>query len=41
MKANSVTFCVQFFQEPRGESECQRNVTEFVKGCAAFGVEVS
>ncbi|XP_037326779.2 rho guanine nucleotide exchange factor 7b isoform X1 [Pungitius pungitius] len=29
----------KFFQDPRGESECQRNVTEFVKGCGAFGVE--
>ncbi|XP_068575574.1 rho guanine nucleotide exchange factor 7-like isoform X2 [Cebidichthys violaceus] len=29
----------KFFQEPRGDSECQRNVEEFVKGCGAFGVE--
>ncbi|XP_068446820.1 rho guanine nucleotide exchange factor 7b isoform X2 [Clinocottus analis] len=29
----------KFFQEPRGDSECQRNVSEFVKGCGAFGVE--
>ncbi|XP_031707855.1 rho guanine nucleotide exchange factor 7b isoform X2 [Anarrhichthys ocellatus] len=29
----------KFFQEPRGDSECQRNVAEFVKGCGAFGVE--
>ncbi|XP_049919458.1 rho guanine nucleotide exchange factor 7-like isoform X1 [Epinephelus moara] len=29
----------KFFQEPRGESECQRNITEFIKGCGAFGVE--
>uniref|UniRef100_A0AAX7TBC6 Rho guanine nucleotide exchange factor (GEF) 7b n=1 Tax=Astatotilapia calliptera TaxID=8154 RepID=A0AAX7TBC6_ASTCA len=29
----------KFFQEPRGDSECQRNITEFVKGCGAFGVE--
>lgn len=30
---------MQFFQEPRSDSECQRNITEFVKGCGAFGVE--
>uniref|UniRef100_A0A671UP40 Osteoclast-stimulating factor 1 n=1 Tax=Sparus aurata TaxID=8175 RepID=A0A671UP40_SPAAU len=29
----------KFFQEPRGDSECQRNITEFIKGCGAFGVE--
>ncbi|XP_056287168.1 rho guanine nucleotide exchange factor 7-like isoform X2 [Pseudoliparis swirei] len=29
----------KFFQEPRGDSECQRNISEFVKGCGAFGVE--
>uniref|UniRef100_A0A669CRN4 Rho guanine nucleotide exchange factor (GEF) 7b n=1 Tax=Oreochromis niloticus TaxID=8128 RepID=A0A669CRN4_ORENI len=29
----------KFFQEPRSDSECQRNITEFVKGCGAFGVE--
>lgn len=43
--ANLVLLCfflrAQFFQEPRGDSECQRNITEFVKGCGAFGVEVS
>ncbi|XP_039649509.1 rho guanine nucleotide exchange factor 7b isoform X2 [Perca fluviatilis] len=29
----------KFFQEPRGDNECQRNITEFIKGCGAFGVE--
>ncbi|XP_040888209.1 rho guanine nucleotide exchange factor 7b isoform X1 [Toxotes jaculatrix] len=29
----------KFFQEPRSDSESQRNVTEFIKGCGAFGVE--
>ncbi|XP_034407171.1 rho guanine nucleotide exchange factor 7b isoform X2 [Cyclopterus lumpus] len=29
----------KFFQEPRGDSESQRNISEFVKGCGAFGVE--
>uniref|UniRef100_A0A8C4IUA6 Osteoclast-stimulating factor 1 n=1 Tax=Dicentrarchus labrax TaxID=13489 RepID=A0A8C4IUA6_DICLA len=29
----------KFFQEPRSDSECQRNITEFIKGCGAFGVE--
>ncbi|XP_074520334.1 rho guanine nucleotide exchange factor 7-like isoform X2 [Halichoeres trimaculatus] len=29
----------RFFQEPRNESECQRNISEFINGCAAFGVE--
>ncbi|KAM8722239.1 rho guanine nucleotide exchange factor 7b isoform 1-T1 [Acanthopagrus schlegelii] len=29
----------KFFQEPKGDSECQRNITEFIKGCGAFGVE--
>ncbi|XP_034720682.1 rho guanine nucleotide exchange factor 7b isoform X1 [Etheostoma cragini] len=29
----------KFFQEPRGDSECQRNIAEFIKGCGAFGVE--
>ncbi|XP_030603368.1 rho guanine nucleotide exchange factor 7-like isoform X1 [Archocentrus centrarchus] len=29
----------KFFQEPRSDSECQRNISEFVKGCGAFGVE--
>ncbi|KAF3706330.1 Rho guanine nucleotide exchange factor 7 Beta-Pix PAK-interacting exchange factor beta p85SPR [Channa argus] len=27
------------FQEPRSDSECQRNITEFIKGCGSFGVE--
>uniref|UniRef100_A0A4W6EQ08 Osteoclast-stimulating factor 1 n=1 Tax=Lates calcarifer TaxID=8187 RepID=A0A4W6EQ08_LATCA len=30
----------KFFQEPRSDSECQRNIGEFIKGCGAFGVEV-
>ncbi|KAM3850771.1 rho guanine nucleotide exchange factor 7-like [Diretmus argenteus] len=25
--------------EPRSDSECQRNISEFIKGCGAFGVE--
>ncbi|KAM9766663.1 rho guanine nucleotide exchange factor 7b isoform 2-T2 [Menidia menidia] len=29
----------KFFQEPRNDSESQRNIAEFVKGCEAFGVE--
>lgn len=29
----------KFFQEPRSDGECQRNITEFIKGCGAFGVE--
>ncbi|CAK6979348.1 rho guanine nucleotide exchange factor 7b [Scomber scombrus] len=29
----------KFFQEPRSDSECQRNITEFISGCGAFGVE--
>ncbi|TMS11797.1 Rho guanine nucleotide exchange factor 7 [Larimichthys crocea] len=29
----------KFFQEPRSDGERQKNVAEFVKGCAAFGVE--
>ncbi|XP_042260978.1 rho guanine nucleotide exchange factor 7-like isoform X2 [Thunnus albacares] len=29
----------KFFQEPRSDSECQRNITEFINGCGAFGVE--
>ncbi|XP_039998160.1 rho guanine nucleotide exchange factor 7b isoform X1 [Xiphias gladius] len=29
----------KFFQEPRSDSECQRNIAEFLKGCGAFGVE--
>ncbi|XP_024864817.2 rho guanine nucleotide exchange factor 7b isoform X2 [Kryptolebias marmoratus] len=29
----------KFFQEPRSDSECQRNITEFIKGCGNFGVE--
>ncbi|XP_029306257.1 rho guanine nucleotide exchange factor 7-like isoform X2 [Cottoperca gobio] len=29
----------KFFQEPRGDSECERNISEFIKGCGAFGVE--
>lgn len=29
----------RFFQEPRNDSECQRNISEFIKGCGAFGVE--
>ncbi|XP_037552396.1 rho guanine nucleotide exchange factor 7b isoform X5 [Nematolebias whitei] len=31
--------CGRFFQEPRSDSECQKNITEFLKGCGAFGVE--
>eukprot|EP00064_Thunnus_orientalis_P016129 superscaffoldBa00003130_g16192 len=26
-------------KEPRSDSECQRNITEFINGCGAFGVE--
>nr|XP_020456383.1 rho guanine nucleotide exchange factor 7-like isoform X1 [Monopterus albus] len=29
----------KFFQEPRSDSERQKNITEFIKGCGAFGVE--
>ncbi|XP_060888701.1 rho guanine nucleotide exchange factor 7b isoform X2 [Labrus mixtus] len=29
----------RFFQEPRNDSECQRNISEFIKGCGAFSVE--
>ncbi|XP_051799029.1 rho guanine nucleotide exchange factor 7b isoform X2 [Acanthochromis polyacanthus] len=29
----------KFFQEPRSDSECQRNIAEFIKGCGAFAVE--
>ncbi|XP_028992398.1 rho guanine nucleotide exchange factor 7b isoform X2 [Betta splendens] len=29
----------KFFQEPRSDSECQRNISEFLQGCGAFGVE--
>nr|XP_046238289.1 rho guanine nucleotide exchange factor 7b isoform X1 [Scatophagus argus] len=29
----------KFFQEPRSDSDCQRNITEFIKGCGAFAVE--
>uniref|UniRef100_A0A673AR75 Osteoclast-stimulating factor 1 n=1 Tax=Sphaeramia orbicularis TaxID=375764 RepID=A0A673AR75_9TELE len=29
----------KFFQEPRSDAECQRNINEFVKGCGAFSVE--
>lgn len=29
----------KFFQEPRSDAECQRNINEFIKGCGAFGVE--
>lgn len=28
-----------FVPEPRSDSDCQKNITEFVKGCGAFGVE--
>uniref|UniRef100_A0A7N6BLL3 Osteoclast-stimulating factor 1 n=1 Tax=Anabas testudineus TaxID=64144 RepID=A0A7N6BLL3_ANATE len=31
----------KFFQEPRSDSESQRNISEFLKGCGAFGVERS
>uniref|UniRef100_A0A8C6PR34 Osteoclast-stimulating factor 1 n=1 Tax=Nothobranchius furzeri TaxID=105023 RepID=A0A8C6PR34_NOTFU len=27
------------FQEPRSDGEIQRNINEFIRGCAAFGVE--
>ncbi|XP_034459543.1 rho guanine nucleotide exchange factor 7-like isoform X1 [Hippoglossus hippoglossus] len=29
----------KFFQEPRGDSDCQRNIGEFIKGCGSFCVE--
>ncbi|XP_012712660.2 rho guanine nucleotide exchange factor 7b isoform X2 [Fundulus heteroclitus] len=29
----------KFFQEPRSDSESQRNIAEFLKGCGAFAVE--
>ncbi|XP_054626359.1 rho guanine nucleotide exchange factor 7b isoform X2 [Dunckerocampus dactyliophorus] len=29
----------KFFQEPRTDGERQRNISEFIKGCGAFGVE--
>ncbi|XP_071320799.1 rho guanine nucleotide exchange factor 7b isoform X1 [Trachinotus anak] len=29
----------KYFQEPRSDNECQRNIAEFIKGCGAFGVE--
>ncbi|XP_032412308.1 rho guanine nucleotide exchange factor 7-like isoform X2 [Xiphophorus hellerii] len=29
----------KFIQEPRSDSECQRNIAEFIKGCGAFSVE--
>ncbi|KAI3366284.1 hypothetical protein L3Q82_009759 [Scortum barcoo] len=29
----------KFVPEPRSDSDCQKNITEFVKGCGAFGVE--
>ncbi|KAM9334277.1 rho guanine nucleotide exchange factor 7b [Symphorus nematophorus] len=29
----------KFVQEPKSDSDCQRNITEFIKGCGAFGVE--
>ncbi|XP_075873346.1 rho guanine nucleotide exchange factor 7-like isoform X3 [Nelusetta ayraudi] len=29
----------KYFQEPRSDSERQRNISEFIKGCGAFGVE--
>ncbi|XP_038161286.1 rho guanine nucleotide exchange factor 7b isoform X1 [Cyprinodon tularosa] len=29
----------KFFQEPRSDGECQRNIAEFINGCGAFGVE--
>uniref|UniRef100_A0A674PL23 Osteoclast-stimulating factor 1 n=1 Tax=Takifugu rubripes TaxID=31033 RepID=A0A674PL23_TAKRU len=32
---------VKFLPEPRSDNECQRNITEFINGCGAFGVEVS
>uniref|UniRef100_A0A674NJ01 Osteoclast-stimulating factor 1 n=1 Tax=Takifugu rubripes TaxID=31033 RepID=A0A674NJ01_TAKRU len=30
---------VKFLPEPRSDNECQRNITEFINGCGAFGVE--
>ncbi|XP_017164421.1 rho guanine nucleotide exchange factor 7 [Poecilia reticulata] len=30
----------KFIQEPRSDSECQRNIAEFIKGCGAFSVEL-
>ncbi|XP_069376621.1 rho guanine nucleotide exchange factor 7b isoform X1 [Paralichthys olivaceus] len=29
----------KFFQEPRSDSDCQRNIAEFIKGCGSFCVE--
>ncbi|XP_054880954.1 rho guanine nucleotide exchange factor 7b isoform X2 [Poeciliopsis prolifica] len=29
----------KFFQEPRSDSESQRNIAEFIKGCGGFSVE--
>ncbi|XP_062236985.1 rho guanine nucleotide exchange factor 7b isoform X2 [Platichthys flesus] len=29
----------KFFQEPRSDSDCQRNIGEFIKGCGSFCVE--
>uniref|UniRef100_UPI0037E7F88A rho guanine nucleotide exchange factor 7b isoform X3 n=1 Tax=Semicossyphus pulcher TaxID=241346 RepID=UPI0037E7F88A len=29
----------RFYQEPRNDGECQRNISEFIKGCGAFAVE--
>jgi len=31
----------QIFQDPKNDSECLSNITEFLKGCAVFRVEVS
>ncbi|XP_068165714.1 rho guanine nucleotide exchange factor 7b isoform X2 [Antennarius striatus] len=29
----------KFCQEPTSDSDCQKNITDFLKGCRAFGVE--
>ncbi len=31
----------QIYQDPKNDSECLSNITEFLKGCAVFRVEVS
>lgn len=37
----TLSFFLQVFQEPKNDSECLNNIKEFLKGCAAFRVEVS
>lgn len=39
--SNCSSLFPQIFQDPKNDSECLSNITEFLKGCAVFRVEVS